>query len=83
MSYEDDSVKELELHFQNVIDEYLQSYIPDDENLFLGYRISEKDQEKFYFIENVEYRLFNLCDVLAQMCNELFEVEKNIVKKSS
>lgn len=54
--------------------------IEEDENLFLGYRISEKDQEKFYFIENVEYRLFTLCDVLAQMYNELFEVEKNIGK---
>lgn len=50
--------------------------IEEDENLFLGYRVSEKDQEKFYFIENIEYRLFTLCDVLAQMYNELFEVEK-------
>ena len=54
--------------------------IEEDEDIYLGYRISEKDKEKFYLIENIEYRLFTLCDVLAQMYNELFEIEKNIGK---
>lgn len=52
--------------------------IEEDEDYFIGYRISEKDEDKFYYIENIEYRLFTLCDVLAQMYNELWDIEKNI-----
>lgn len=52
--------------------------IEEDENLFVGFRISEKDKEKFYLLENIEYRLFTLCDVLAQMYNELWNIESHI-----
>lgn len=44
----------------------------------IGFRISEKDKEKFYLLENIEYRLFTLCDVLAQMYNELWSIESHI-----
>lgn len=54
--------------------------IEEDEKLFVGFRISEKDKEKFYLLENVEYRLFTLCDVLAQMYNELWNIESHIEK---
>lgn len=54
--------------------------IEEDKNIFVGYRISEKDKEKFYLLENVEYRIFTLCDVLAQMYNELWNIENYIEK---
>lgn len=54
--------------------------IEEDEDLFVGFRISEKDKEKFYLLENIEYRLFTLCDVLAQMYNELWNLESHIGK---
>lgn len=54
--------------------------IEEDEDLFVGFRISEKDKEKFYLLENIEYRLFTLCDVLAQMYNELWNIESHIEK---
>lgn len=54
--------------------------IEEDKDLFVGYRISNIDKTKFYLLENIEYRLFTLCDVLAQMYNEFFEIEKNIGK---
>ncbi len=54
--------------------------IEEDETLFVGFRISERDKEKFYLLENIEYRLFTLCDVLSQMYNELWDVERNTGK---
>ncbi|MCI8282607.1 MAG: hypothetical protein HFI76_13190 [Lachnospiraceae bacterium] len=54
--------------------------IENDQDVFVGFRISEKDKEKFYLLENMEYRLFSLCDVLAQMYNELWGIERKINK---
>lgn len=37
-------------------------------------------KEKFYLLEDIEYRIFALCDVLAQMYNKLLNIENNIGK---
>lgn len=68
------------MHYMKKDFEQCIEFIEDDQDLFVGFRISEKDKEKFYLLENIEYRIFTLCDVLAQMYNELWSIESHIGK---
>lgn len=49
--------------------------LDSDTSKFVPFRVSEINEQEFYYVENAEYRLFSFCEILAQLYNDFFELK--------